>query len=330
LTSSVAIRCLCLGAALLIGLAAPAMAQEQPAAWPSRPVKIITPLAAGGAADILARAVGDELFATLKQPVVIENRPGGGGILAAGAVARAQPDGYTLFLGTAGTLTITPVLTKNVPFDPVNDFTPLTIAIETPICLLVHKDLAVNSVAGLVAYAKANPGKLSFGSSGPNTTHHLAGEFLKIATGIDMVHVPYRGGNPAMTDFLAGQIPVLFAALSTALPHLGSGSFKVLGTVEATRSRARPDIPTIGESIPGYAVPSSFLGFLAPAGLSAPMTERLNAALVKTIETPSVRKTLEASGFEVTTGTSAQFGAIIKAALERYRKIAADARIDPQ
>jgi tripartite-type tricarboxylate transporter receptor subunit TctC len=325
-----ALRRACLGAALLIGLAVPAKAQEQPAAWPSRPVKIVTPLAAGGAADILARAVGDELFATLKQPVVIENRPGGGGILAAGAVARAQPDGYTLFLGTAGTLTITPVLAKNVPFDPVNDFTPLTIAIETPICLLVHKDLPVSSVAELVAYAKANPGKLSFGSSGPNTTHHLAGEFLKIATGIDMVHVPYRGGNPAMIDFLAGQIPVLFATLSTALPHLSSGSFKVLGTVEASRSRARPEIPTIGESVPGYAVPSSFLGFLAPAGLSAPMTERLNAALVKTIETPSVRKTLGASGFEVTTGTSAQFGAIIKAALERYRKIAADARIDPQ
>ena len=212
------------------------------------------------------------MFATLKQPVVIENRPGGGGILAATAVARSQPDGYTLFLGTAGTLTITPVLSRNVPFDPVNDFTPLTIAIETPICLVVHKDLPVNSVAELVAYARTNPGKLSFGSSGPNTTHHLAGEFLKSATGIDMVHVPYRGGSPAMTDLLAGQIPVLFATLSTALPHLASGSFKVLGTVEASRSRARPEIPTIGESMPGYAVPSSFLGFLAPAGLSDAMT----------------------------------------------------------
>jgi tripartite-type tricarboxylate transporter receptor subunit TctC len=314
----------------LIGLAASALAQEPPASWPSRPIKIITPLAAGGAADILARAVGDELFGTLKQAAVIENRPGGGGILAATAVARAQPDGYTLLLGTAGTLTITPVLTRNVPFDPVNDFTPLTIAIETPICLVVHKDLPVGSAAELVAYARAHPGKLSFGSSGPNTTHHLAGEFLKSATGIDMVHVPYRGGNPAMTDFLAGQIPVLFATLSTVLPHLSSGKVKVLGTIEASRSRARPDIPTIGESVPGYAMPSSFLGFLAPAGLSAAMTERLNAVLVKTIETPSVRSTLEGSGFEVITGTSAQFGATIKAALDRYRRIAADARIEAQ
>ena len=137
-----------------------------------------------------ARAVGDELFATLKQPVVIENRPGGGGMLAASTVARARPDGYTLLLGTAGSLTITPVLSRTVAFDPVNDFTPLTLAIETPICLVVHKALPVNSVADLVAYAKTNPGKLSFGSSWPNTTHHLAGEFLKIQAGIDMIYIP--------------------------------------------------------------------------------------------------------------------------------------------
>jgi tripartite-type tricarboxylate transporter receptor subunit TctC len=324
----------CLGAALLTGLVASVRSQEQPASlsssWPSRPIKIITPLAAGGAADVLGRAVGDELFAALKQPVVIENRPGGGGMLAATTVARSQPDGYTLFLGTAGSLTITPVLAKNPSFDPVNDFTPLTMAIETPICLVVHKALPVNSVAELVAYAKANPGKLSFGSSGPNTTHHLAGEFLKSLAGIDMVHIPYRGGNPAMTDLLAGQIPVLFATLSTALPHIQSGNFKILGTVEAKRSRARPEIPTIGESVPGYAVPSSFLGFLAPAAMSDPLTRRLNAAFVKAIETPAVRGTLESSGFEVVTSTPAEFGAAIKSALERYTKIAADARIEAQ
>ena len=330
LIDRVAIWRACLGAALLIGLAVSARSQEQPSSWPSRPIKIITPLAAGGAADILARAVGDELFATLKQPVVIENRPGAGGILAASAVARAAPDGYALFLGTAGSLTITPAVTKSVAFDPVKDFTPLTMAIETPICLVVHKALPVNSVAELAAYAKANSGKLSFGSSGPNTTHHLAGEFLKLQTGIDMVHVPYRGGNPAMTDLLAGQIPVLFATLSTALPHIQSGSFKILGTIEAKRSRARPEIPTIGESVPGYAMPSSFLGFLAPAGIAESLTERLNTAFVKAIETPAVRKTLESSGFEVVTSTSAEFKAAIQAGLERYRKIATDAHIEAQ
>lgn len=334
MTTSVAIRCACLGAALLIGLAAPVRSQEQPASsalsWPSRPIKIITPLAAGGAGDVLARAVGDELFATFKQPVVVENRPGGGGMLAASTVARAAPDGYTLFLGTAGSLTITPALLRSVTFDPINDFTPLTMAVETPICLVVHKALPVNTVADFVAYAKANPAKLSFGSSGPNTTHHLAGEFLKIQAGIDMVHIPYRGGNPAMTDLLAGQIPVLFATLSTVLPHIQSGDFKILGTIEAKRSRARPDIPTIGESVPDYAVPSSFLGFLAPAGMADPLTQRLNMAFVKAIETPAVRRTLESSGFEVVTSTSEEFRAAIKAALERYRKIATDAHIEAQ
>ena len=330
MTYSVAIRRVCLGTALLIGLAAPVRSQEQPASCPSRPIKIITPLAAGGAGDVLARAVGDELFATLKQPVVIENRPGGGGMLAASTVARAQPDGYTLLLGTAGALTITPVLSRNVAFDPIHDFTPLTMAVETPICLVVHKALPVNSVADLVAYAKANPAKLSFGSSGPNTTHHLAGEFLKIQAGIDMIHIPYRGGNPAMTDLLAGQIPVLFATLSTVLPHIQSGHFKILGMIEAKRSRARPEIPTIGESVPGYAVPSSFLGFLAPAAMSDPLTQRLNTAFVKAIEAPPVRKILESSGFEVVTSTSAEFKAVIKTAIERYRKIAADAHIEAQ
>jgi tripartite-type tricarboxylate transporter receptor subunit TctC len=181
-----------LGAAFVSGVNA---AQGQPANWPTRPIKIITPLSAGGAADVLGRTVGDELFAKLKQPVVIENRPGGGGMLAASTVARAVADGL---------LTITPVLSKNVTFDPLQDFAPITNAVESPIGLVVHKSLAVNSVAELITYAKANPGKLSFGSSGPNTTHHLAGEFLKRQAGIEMIHVPYRGGNPAMTDLLAG------------------------------------------------------------------------------------------------------------------------------
>jgi len=194
----------------------------------------------------------------------------------------------------------------------------------------VHKALPVNWVAELVAYARANPGKLSFGSSGPNTTHHLAGEFLKIAAGIDMVHVPYRGGNPAMTDLLAGQIPVLFATLSTALPHIQSGDFKILGTIEAKRSRARPEIPTIGESVPGYAVPSSFLGFLAPAKTPPALVDQINKAFVQAIEAPHARETFESNGFEVVTSTPAEFGHVVKSALDRYRKIAIEAHIEEQ
>jgi tripartite-type tricarboxylate transporter receptor subunit TctC len=326
-TTPLRIAAAVLGAAFFSGINA---AQGQPATWPARPIKIVTPLSAGGAADVLGRTAGDELFAKLKQPVVIENRPGGGGVLAASTVARSVADGYTLLLGTAGLLAITPVLSKNVTFDPLQDFAPITNAVESPICLVVHKTLPVNSVGELISYAKMNPGKLSFGSSGPHTTHHLAGEFLNRRAGIEMVHVPYRGGNPAMTDLLAGQIPVLFATLSTVLPHLAAGNVKVLGMIEAERSKARPDIPTIGESVPGYAVPSSFLGFLAPAKAPPALVDQINKAFVQAIEAPHVRKTLEGNGFEVVTSTPAEFGHVVKSALDRYRKISIEARIEEQ
>jgi tripartite-type tricarboxylate transporter receptor subunit TctC len=312
--------------AALAAIAAPAPAQE----WPARALKIISPMAAGGAADVLGRAVGNALSADLKQPVVIENHGGGGGIAAATLVARAAPDGYTLFLGTAGTMTITPILTKDVPYDPIADFTPLTIAVESPICLVASKSSGIDSVAQLVAYAKAHPGALSFGSSGTNTSQHLAGELLKSAAGIDMVHVPYRGGNPAMTDLLAGRIPLLFATLSTTLPHLDSGAIKILAMVEAKRTASQPQIPTIGETVSGYALPSSWIGFLAPAGLPPTLAARMNAALVKAITAPTVRPLLEQSGFEVVTSTPDALAATLKAAIARYRKITADAGIVAQ
>jgi tripartite-type tricarboxylate transporter receptor subunit TctC len=317
------ILCALLGASIT---PVPVAAQD----WPSRPIRILTPLAAGGAVDVLARVVGEELFATLKQPFVIENRPGAGGTLAATTAMRAAPDGYTLLLGTAGALAISPVLSRTAPFDPVKDFTPLTAAVELPICLVVHKDVPANSVAEFIAYAKANPGKLSFGSSGPNTTQHLAGEYLKTAAGIDMIHVPYRGGGPAMNDLIAGQIPALFATLSTTIPYMESGKLKVLGMVEAKRSAAYPDIPTIGETVSGYAVPPSFIGFVAPPGLPESLARQINAALVQAIGNPAVRKTLMASGFEVGTSTPAEFAEILRTSVDRYRKIAADARIEAQ
>lgn len=306
--------------------ASPAATQE----WPARSIRIISPLAPGGAADVLGRAVANQLSVDLKQPVVVENRAGGGGIVAAGLVARAAPDGYTLFLGTAGTMTITPVLTKDLPYDPIADFTPLTIAVENPICLVVHKSLPVDDVAQLVAYAKAHPGELSFGSSGTNTSQHLAGELLKRVAGIDMVHVPYRGGNPAMTDLLAGRIPVLFATLSTTLPHLDSGAIKILAMAEAKQTASQAQIPTIGETVPGYALPSSWIGFLAPAGMRPALAGRINAALVKAITEPTVHRVLEQSGFEVVTSTPEEFAATLKGAIARYRKITADAGIAAQ
>ncbi|MGZ5804039.1 MAG: Bug family tripartite tricarboxylate transporter substrate binding protein [Xanthobacteraceae bacterium] len=279
----------------------------------------------------MVRAVGEELTKNLKQPVVVENRPGGGGSLAATMVQRAVPDGYTLLLGSPQTNFIAPLLTKNVSYDPVADFTPITIAGELPICLVVSKSMPVNNLKEFIAYVKANPGKLSYGSSGTHTTHHLAGEYFKNFLGLDMTHIPYRGGSPAMTDLLAGQIPVLFATLSTTLQYIDSGNIKVLGMAEATRSRMRPEIPTIGETVPGFAMPMTWLGFLGPAGMPAPVTQKMYAEFVKAIEAPGARKTLEASGFEVTTSKSTQdFAEVLKGGLEAYRKIVREARLEAE
>ena len=313
-------------ALLLLAGAFGAWAQD----WPTRPSKLGTPLAAGGAADVVGHAVGDAFTAATKLPVIIDNRPGGGGTLAAVTVARAEPDGTTLLLGTAAALNVAPVLAKNFPADLVASLTPLTLAVELPMCLVVNKSLPVSNITELIAYAKAHPGKLAFGSSGPNTVHHIAGEYLKRYAGIDWVHVPYRGGSPAMTDLLAGQIPVLFATLSTAMPFIDSGAVKVIGMVEDKRSRSRPNIPTIAEGLPGYAIPPSWVGFLGPPKMSATLVARMNAELVAALSTPKVREALEDNGFEVVTSTPEEFASVVRASLARYRKITAAAGIEPQ
>jgi tripartite-type tricarboxylate transporter receptor subunit TctC len=313
-------------AALLVVGISSAQAQD----WPTRPVKIVTPLAAGGAADVIGHAVGDAFTAATKLPVIIDNRPGGGGTLAAVTVARAEPDGTTLLLGTAAALNVAPVLAKNFPADLVGSLTPLTLAVELPMCLVVNKSLPVNDIRELIAYVKARPGKLAFGSSGANTVHHIAGEFLKLRAGIDIVHVPYRGGSPAMTDLLAGQIPILFATLSTAIPFIDSGAVKAIGMVEGKRSRSRPNIPAIGEELPGYAMPESWVGFLGPPGMSAALVAHMNAELIAAISSPKTRKALEDNGFEVATSTPEEFANVVKETLARYRKITAEAGIEPQ
>ena len=209
---------------------------------------------------------------------------------------RSGIQGTTLLLGSAAALNVAPVLAKNFPSDLVANLTPLTLAVELPMCLVVNKFLPVSNITELIAYAKAHPGKLAFGSSGPNTVHHIAGEFLKVYAGIDWVHVPYRGGSLAMTDLLAGQIPVLFATLSTAIPFIDSGA----------------------------------VSFLGPPKMSATLVARMNAELVSAISTPKARKALEDSGFEVDTSTPEEFASVIKAGLERYKRITAEAGIEAE
>jgi tripartite-type tricarboxylate transporter receptor subunit TctC len=322
---SAAIR---LGVAAMLSLALTAPGAEAQD-WPTRPVKVVTALAAGGATDVVAHAVGDAFTAATKLPVVVDNRPGAGGTLAATTVARAEPDGTTLLLGSTAALNVAPVLLKNFPAELAGNLVPLAQVAELPQCLVVNKSLPVNDVKELIAYVKAHPG-MAFGSSGANTVHHIAGEFMKLQAGVDMVHVPYRGGSPAMTDLMSGQIQILFATLSTALPFIDSGRVKIIGVVESKRSRGRPDVPTLGEGLPGYALPQSWVGFLGPPGMSPALVTRMNAELRAAVAQPKVRKTLEDNGFEVVSTSPEEFGKVIKDGLARYRKITADAGIEPQ
>jgi tripartite-type tricarboxylate transporter receptor subunit TctC len=298
--------------------------------WPTRPIKLISTQAAGGAGDVVAHTVADAFTAATKLPIVVENRPGAGGLLAAAMVARAEPDGTTLLLGSASALNVAPVLAKSFPADLVTSLTPLTQAVQLPMCLVVNKSLPVSNVNELVAYLKVHPG-LAFGSSGgPNSVHHLGGEYLKLLAGVDLVHVPYKGGSPAMTDLLSGQIPILFATLPTSIPFIDSGAVKVIGMLESKRTRSRPDIPAIGESLPGYEMPVSWVGFLGPPGMSPALKARLNAALTAAIAAPKVRKTLEDNGFEVVGNSPEEFAKVISESVARYRKITAEAGIESQ
>lgn len=299
--------------------------------WPTRPVRIVNPLAPGGGIDILVRAVGKELTLEHGQPVIDENRAGGGGSLGAIAVAHAKPDGYTLLGASAGPLNVTPLITKDAGYDPVKDFTPLTQAAEAPIALVVNSSLPVHDVAEFLAYAKAHPAALSYGSSGHGSIPHLAGEYLKAVAGLKMVHVPFHGGSPAMMALLAGQIPVLFVSLSTALPFVAGGKIRVLGVVESHRSRSHPEFPTIGEVLPDYYLPPSWLGFVGPAGMKPRLVQEIYAALVKAIAAPSVHRVLEDASFEVVPSKSpSEFRQDIEDAVSRYRKIVAAANLEAQ
>jgi tripartite-type tricarboxylate transporter receptor subunit TctC len=266
----------------------------------------------GATSDLLARTMAERLNAAWGQSVIVDNRSGVGGNIAAGYVARAPADGYTLMVGTDAIMTSNVFLYKNTPFDPVKDFAPITNAGANIICLAVHVDLPVNSVAELIAYAKANPGKLQYGSSGIGSPHHLAGELLRQKTGIEIVHVPYRGGGATINDLLGGHIKVAFLSLSTAVPHLGSGKIRIVAVVEKSRYAAMPDVPTIGETVPGFEM-SSWLGFFAPAG--TPLITRLNEAMVKVLTTDAVKEKLAALGLVVAPSTPAELAATVREGL---------------
>jgi tripartite-type tricarboxylate transporter receptor subunit TctC len=291
---------------------------------------MIVPYTAGGAADTVARAVGHKLGDLLGQPIVIENRTGAGGMIGTDFVAKSAPDGYTL-LSTLGPSHHTiQFFSKNVPYDPVKDFTAVMIVGTAPQTMVVPASLPVTTPAELVAYAKKNPGKVSFGTSGMGTSQHLGGLLLNLAAGIDMVHVPYKGGAAALNDVLGGQVQVGLLVLSNVFPHIKAGKLRALGVLEGKRAKAAPSIPTVGESIPGYAIPDTWAGILGPAGIPAPVLAKLSAEMTKAVNSPEVRSRLEGAGFEFVGSSPKEFADLLSGSVDSYRKIVTQAGIKPE
>ena len=304
-----------LGAGLLGGTSALAQA------YPTKPVTIIVPFAAGGTTDILARIIGQALTAELGQSVVVDNRAGAGGNIGGQAAAKATPDGHTLFMGTVGTHAINASLYKKMPFDPVKDFAPLTRVANVPNLLVANPAQPYKSVKDLIAYAKANPGKVNFGSSGNGSSIHLSGELFKSLAKVDMQHVPYKGSAPAVTDLLGNQIGIMFDNMPSAIQHVRSGKLVPLAVTTAKRSAELPNVPTIAEAgVPGYEA-TSWFGMFAPAGTPAPVLAKLNAAIVKVLAQPDVKKKINEQGAEVYSETPEQFAAFIQAESVKWGKV---------
>ena len=309
-------------------LVAPIIALGQ--AWPSKPVRLVVPYPPGGSTDLLARTIGVKVGEALGQQIIVDNRAGAGGMLGSDSVARSAPDGYTILLGTGATHGLTLLLSKTISYDPVKDFTAITAAVEVPIILVVHPSIPGATAQDLVEWGGKNLGKLAYGSSGTGSPHHLSGELLKQISGVDMVHVPYKGAAPAVQDLIGNQIPAVFTTLSTALPHIKAGKIRALGFVEAKRQQSVPEIPTIGESVPGYVMPATWLGFFGPAGLPEAILKRLNAEIVRAVQSPDVRARLEAAGMPVVGTSSEEFARMVKDDIETFRKIVTAAGIKPE
>jgi tripartite-type tricarboxylate transporter receptor subunit TctC len=298
--------------------------------WPSRPINIVVPFPPGPALDLVARQVGAKIAEPLGQPVVIENRTGANGAIGSNGVARAAPDGYTLLAATAGTHVTAPYLMKNLPYDPIKDFSPIIAAVEPVTCLAVKASLPVNSVPELIAYAKAHPDELSFGSSGVGSVFHLMGELFNQTAGVKIKHVPYRGVAPAMQDVIGGHIPMVFISVANAEPAAKAGQVKILAVLEPDRFSKMPDVPSMSEIIPAFRKPSSWFGFFGPPGLPQPIVDRLNAEMMKALKAPDIEQNFATNGYAVIGGTPQQFAGLLKDGLERYGAIIKSAGIQPE
>jgi tripartite-type tricarboxylate transporter receptor subunit TctC len=298
-------------------------------AYPTRPINMIVGFPPGGSTDATARILQDPMSAALGQQIVIDNRGGAGGTTGAAAVANAAPDGQTLLLTVNASITMNKFLQKNFPFDPKKALEPVALLNDVVLVLAVNSELPVHSVAELIDYAKKNPGKLSYGSSGVGSGHHICGELLKQKTGIDMVHVPYRGGGPAIQDLVAGQIQVSFGTLPAVLPHAASGKIRINAAAEKKRIPELPDIPTIDETVPGV-INIGWSGIMAPAGTPKPIVEKLNHVVNDALKQPAVVEKLKVQGLHIMTATPAEFGKMISDEIDYWWKFIPSIGIQPE
>jgi tripartite-type tricarboxylate transporter receptor subunit TctC len=299
----------------------PAAAQP----YPNRPVRMLVGYPPGGPADVTARLVAPYLSESLGQQIVIDNRAGAGGTVAATVLARAEPDGYTVSIVANGEMAISPNLRK-VPYDPLKDFATVSRIGSNQLALVVHPSVQARSVAELVALAKAKPGAVNFASAGNGSTAHLAGELFKYLAAIDIVHVPYKGAGPALTDLIGGQVQMLITGYSGALPHIKSGKLRALGATGLKRMIAAPDLPTIGETVKGYDVTSAY-GLLLPARAPQALVARLHRELAAVVKKPEVQEKLIALGFEPEGNTPAEYAAQMKSELAKWAKVIKAAKI---
>ena len=296
--------------------------------YPDRPIKLIVPFPAGGATDLIARTLGQKLGEALGKPVVVENKPGAAAALGTDLVAKSPPDGYTLVLGISSSMVVGPVYTK-VPYDPVRDFAPISIATVSPFALVVHPSVPAKSVRELVALAKEKPGELNVASFGSGSSSHLTAELFKAMAGVNLTHVPYKGGPPALQDLIAGRVQVMFDIVSSVRAHIEAGRVRALAVTGPRRSPVAPEIPAVAETLPGFES-SAWFGILAPAGTPEPIIRRLNTEIVRIVKGPDLKELYAKQAMEPVGSTPEEFAAVIKADLAKWAKVIKDAGIKPE
>ena len=302
----------------------PAAAQS----YPAKPIRVVAPFPPGGGTDLFARAVAQKLTLVWGQQVVVDNRSGAGGMIGSEIVARAIPDGYTLLITSSSTHAISPHLTRKPLYDPLRDFTPVMLIASAPNVLVVHPSVPARSVKELIALAKARPGAINYASNGSGTLSHLTGELFKLQARIDMVHIPYKGGPPAVIDLVAGQVSVLFAALPTVLPQTRAGKLRAVAVTGDKRVEAIKDVPTVAQTLPGFES-SQWWGMFAPPGTATELVEKLNAEVARFLGDADVKARFASDGAEPVGGSARDFAAFLKADYEKWGKVVRDAGIRP-